>query len=418
MDRVLREVAALRMTELSRFIDAFREQGRQRRGSGPAQFDLLSVFKVALDETQHSAFLAWLLNAEASHNQGDLFLRAFLNACRPESHSPLPDAYHVQTEYWGGTSSIDVVVYQPRQFLMYVENKTGSGDTPGQLGREFRDMRRLGRAFDIPVDRQLAVYLTPEGRGPRPGEDHAGEWHTVSYGDLAGRLEELLPGIEDSRLRATLEAWLDAMSSFTYIARQTMKGFSEESVLIVKNLDTVVKIVDALGRLAGELRGILQATEADVKKLSWWKAGWRSHDDGEIGFYISNQNWTQDDGEAIVWLGVYNFDVDSIFDLGAPPNVYVGFSDGYEDLKRTLLKRWNSRNEADIECDEDDTYPIVQNLPKCLEEESAIRAYPEVVRQQMLAFFTRYATRLVEAGNLIQEYVPGGKKQKPRAGKH
>jgi hypothetical protein len=186
------------------FVHAFREQNR-KQASQAAQIDMLSLFDISTPETWHSAFLAWLLDAEGSHNQSDLFLRTFLDVRRPCPSLAIPEEYHVQTEFWGGEASIDILVYQPQEFLLYVENKTVSPDTRGQLRRELRDMRRLGRAFDIPSARQAAIYLTPAGHMSHPDRDAMSEWHTVSYTDLAQAISALLPGLADAGLKFVLE---------------------------------------------------------------------------------------------------------------------------------------------------------------------------------------------------------------------
>jgi hypothetical protein len=411
MNHLMREFDALRLGEIENFIGAFREHRKQLRGSELAQIDVLSRFGISMSETQHSAFLAWLLDAEGSHKQGDLFLRTFLDVCQPKPEVVAPGEYHVQREFWGGRSSIDILLYQPGEFLLYIENKTVSPDTRGQLSREFEDMRRLGRAFAVPTHRQVAVYLTPTGR-EHPDPVYRGEWCSASYTDLAQALDTLLPRLEDARLQFALETWLDAISIFTGPWRQTMKGFSEESVLIATHWTTVLKIMEARERIARELQAILSSVEADLKTLPWWGPGWRSWPDGDLGFFVSNLDWHSDEGGEVVWLGVYDFDPDHVFGIQTPPHLYVGFPEGCEDLKLALLGHWGSQREVGIRCDEDSPYPIVQDLPKCLEEESAVRAYPQVVREQMLDFFTRYATRLMDADELIREHLPGGKKRK------
>jgi hypothetical protein len=303
MDHLMREFSVLRLGEIENFIGAFREHRKQLRGSELAQIDMLSRFGISMSETQHSAFLAWLLDAEASHNQGDLFLRTFLAVCQPKPEVVAPGEYHVQTEFWGGRSSIDILLYQPGEFLLYIENKTVSPDTPGQLSREFEDMRRLGRAFAIPTHRQVAVYLTPTGR-EHPDPVYREEWCSASYTDLGQALGALLPRLGDARLKFALETWLDAISIFTHTWRQTMKGFSEESVLIATHWTTVLKIMEARERIARELQAILSSVEADLKTLPWWGPGWRSWPDGHLGFYISNLDWHSDAAEEVVWLGV------------------------------------------------------------------------------------------------------------------
>ncbi len=67
-----------------------------------------------------------MLDTHAAHGQGDLFLRAFLAACRPPIELALPERYHIQTEPAGLESIVDIVLYEAGVFLIYIENKTVS----------------------------------------------------------------------------------------------------------------------------------------------------------------------------------------------------------------------------------------------------------------------------------------------------
>jgi hypothetical protein len=96
--------------------------------------------------------------------------------------------------------------------LIYVENKVFAGEGIHQVDREFRDMRRLGIALEIPKERQFAVFLTPDGRPPLSGD--ATLWRTVSYGGIAAAFGNLLPRITSTKVKIFLKDWIDTISTF------------------------------------------------------------------------------------------------------------------------------------------------------------------------------------------------------------
>jgi hypothetical protein len=120
--------------------------------------------------------------------------------------------YQVRTELARAESIIDVTVFQRGAFLIYLENKIFAAEGFKQLEREFRDMRRLGAALRVPQDRQFAIFLTPDGRPPVSGV--ATRWRTVSYPEIAGAFQALLPGINSTRVKAILNDWIRTVSTF------------------------------------------------------------------------------------------------------------------------------------------------------------------------------------------------------------
>jgi len=138
-----------------------------------AGFNALWLFGIDRDEVKQSSFLAWLLNADASHGQGDVFLRAIIDACGLDI--PLADTrrYRVETEFTGAESRIDVVVYRVGSFVIYLENKVDAPEQPDQVDREFRDMlaRKGDRLLGPKIGRwgQLQEWMVDRDD---PNEDH------------------------------------------------------------------------------------------------------------------------------------------------------------------------------------------------------------------------------------------------------
>lgn len=171
------------------------------------RFNVLDLFNVGNDEVRHSSILAWLLTPHGSHGCGPIFLRAFLSLAGVEE--PFLDdlvGCRVRTEYSGNDSIIDVLVYKPSSFVMYVENKVFAAEGPRQVDRELADMVRFGGLVRVPRDKMFPVFLTPAGRSPTSGDP--APWHCVSYVQLARELERLAPEL-NAKTRYFVEDLVD-----------------------------------------------------------------------------------------------------------------------------------------------------------------------------------------------------------------
>jgi len=176
IDRFIADFRALRaarrgarLEEMEAFLDTF-EATHRRIWRVRVDFNVFGLLGVRTDEVCHSGVLAWLLDAESGHGQGDVFMRAFADLCRLDIPSQALDRYLVRTEFVGAESIIDVMVFSRGEFLIYLENKVFASEGSHQVDREFRDMRRLGTALGVPEERQFAVFLTPDGRSPLSGD--------------------------------------------------------------------------------------------------------------------------------------------------------------------------------------------------------------------------------------------------------
>jgi hypothetical protein len=218
MDRFITDFRTLRaarrearLEEMDAFFAAF-EATHRRVWRALVDFNVFSLLGVRRDEVCHSGVLAWLLDAESGHGEGDLFMRTFAELCCLGIPPQAFDRYRVHTEFGGAESIIDVTAFRRGEFLIYVENKVFAAEGLDQVDREFGDMRRLGAALDIPKERQFAVFLTPDGRSPISGD--ATRWRTVSYGEIAAAFGRLLPGIASAKVKFILKDWIDTISTF------------------------------------------------------------------------------------------------------------------------------------------------------------------------------------------------------------
>jgi len=390
------ERGAMRLDAMRGLVEVFQEQRKRHRGR--VGFNTFALLNVGTDEVTHSAFLARLLDAEGGHGQGNMFLRAFLEACRPRIPLAPPDQYQVQTEFSGVESRIDILVYRAGQCLFYIENKTVSAAMPDQHDREFRDMRRAGEMLDVPEAAQCAIYLTPTGR--RAIGDCASHWYRVSYRNLGRVFDGLLPCITENKVGYIVADWLDTLTQFVGPWRKRMMGFSDESLLVAENWRTVLDIVTAQGRLDEELTETLFSLQADLNEQPWWEQGWEFYTGR--GIYILNGNWRTKERKSVLWMGVYNFDADHVFGLKAAPLFYIRTRKGHDELKYRLIEQCRA---AGYEAVDDKWYFVRLDIQKCVAEHEAIVAYPDAARRQILDLFAEYSQLIMDCGDIIQAYL-------------
>ena len=292
-----------RVGRMEAFLSDF-EAARCRFRREQGDFNFFRLLGVETDEVSHSAFLAWLFDPTAAHGQGNSFLQALLDGAWPGVRLQLSDSYRVQTELSGKESIIDIAAYRAGTFIVYVENKTVSPDTPGQHDREIQDLRRLGLTLKVPEERQYPVYLTPYGRRAR-GE-YRELWHKVSYRDLSLAFSRRLPEISDERTSLLLDDWLDTTRRFGGVWRPTMNELSEASVLLGSRWPTVLSIQTALDDLESELLALLFSVEAPLAQQDWWQEGWTFRRPRKE-IYIGNTDWVDAKGNSPLWIGVYSW---------------------------------------------------------------------------------------------------------------
>ena len=121
----------------------------------PAGFNLFSVLRSSSDEVRlHSRFLAFLLDGEATHNQGTALLKLLLE--RLGVHNFDLENTTVEVEY----QNIDILVRNQSKQAVIIENKIYAGDQDEQLWSYHQRMKADGY-HDIWI-----TYLTLDGSEP------------------------------------------------------------------------------------------------------------------------------------------------------------------------------------------------------------------------------------------------------------
>ena len=197
--------------------------------SPSAGFNVFSVLDIG--ETNHSAFLANLLNPNGSHRRGAVFLKHFLNLKRSElsTYGDL-EGFHVDKEVpTNKYGQVDIhgridILLEKDDVCIIIENKIKRNpkDEPNQLSRYYRYAKDKGFA-----DKQIKlIYLTLDGREPNE-ESLRGEERQESLGadrvilmsyesDIVGWLEDCLKEVIGiTRIQDILLQYQDMVKKIT-----------------------------------------------------------------------------------------------------------------------------------------------------------------------------------------------------------
>lgn len=178
-----------RLKRMLGFITVFSAARVGAVRQGKVGFNVLSVLRIGPDEVRHTRVLAWLCDADAEHGLGSAFFEKLLAASGIALPADSFVGYEVYPEFSRQESIVDIAMFKMGLFLVYLENKIDAAEGFDQLGREHRDMRRVGETLCIPEGRQFAVFLTPEGRRPTTGNPE--QWISISYATVAAVLGEV-----------------------------------------------------------------------------------------------------------------------------------------------------------------------------------------------------------------------------------
>jgi hypothetical protein len=164
--------------ELLAQVESLRKQHRHTRASAAPNFNLFRILGVEEKEVStHSAFLADLLNPSGTHEQGDLFLRKFLEEIGYASLGV--GGWTVSQELPFARGRLDIVLQSKNAAaIIVVENKIGTTDHEHQLSayHTWLNAPRRRRAFRT----RLLLYLTPNGDEAK-NTDEKVDYKAISY---------------------------------------------------------------------------------------------------------------------------------------------------------------------------------------------------------------------------------------------
>lgn len=146
-------------------FQAKHEAGRKLQEFTADDFNLLDTLQVAGEEIRHSMMLAWLLDREATHAQGNLGFRLFLKHVDLNREYSETN-YQVLRERSGAESRIDVEVAARGEFIIHIENKIYSCEGDNQTKREWEDLQTRADGLSVPRGNRHGLYLTLDRRTP------------------------------------------------------------------------------------------------------------------------------------------------------------------------------------------------------------------------------------------------------------
>ena len=147
---------------ISGFKHKYAESLEEIRKNAP-QANIIKVLNLGYDELRHSRMLAWLLDYKASHMQGNLFFFHFLDVLGIEKTEEYQAQYYVQRER---PDRIDISIYSPDNFTIFIENKIRADEREKQLDDEYKSLQKWSEEWRIQERNRYLVFLTPEGRTP------------------------------------------------------------------------------------------------------------------------------------------------------------------------------------------------------------------------------------------------------------
>jgi hypothetical protein len=166
-----------------------REQSLESLRKNVPHANILKVLNLAKDEIRHSRMIAWLLDKEGSHMQGALFFEYFLNTLGLFEANYFYKEYQVERER---PDRIDISVYSPGKFVIYIENKIDHPERDDQLDDEYLSLNKNSDDWSVPYDKRHLVFLTREGRDPVTlGKDSSDPYKksiNISYSDLVNAM--------------------------------------------------------------------------------------------------------------------------------------------------------------------------------------------------------------------------------------
>ncbi len=187
-----------------------------------SQFNIFEALRAVRHELRHSDVLAYLLTPSQNHGLGDEFARRLLQkALIPANIQPLP-ASPIDLDIWNLNElvvlrewqNIDLLLLdEPHQLAVIIENKIESGEHSDQLERYLRTVQQHYSGWKI-----LGLYLSPEGDAP----SHE-TYISVDYGTVC----EIIEGLIESR-SSTLGADVRTlMVHYTQMLRRHIVAESE-----------------------------------------------------------------------------------------------------------------------------------------------------------------------------------------------
>lgn len=377
---------------IDKFIETY------NKSLGLDNYNLLEITGVNNSELKFSKILAWLFDEKAAHKCTTEFLKAFLKLLPIEIENSTITDYTVLREYRGQESTIDICVYKPKAFLIYLENKTISEEGTDQLKREHYDMIQLKEKLQIPEQMCIPVFLTPSGR--KSIYDKSNKWYNISFVELTNAFKGVINNIHNSRTKMFVR---DFINWYHKMGESKMRKFTELDKFLVKNHENINKLFIAADSLQSLLMDFI---EDNVSQSDWWNENWdiKQYSKGQV--YIINKDWIIKN-EHIIWIGIEYFTIERIFNSKNPllcPRFYVWVQGKRQELVYMLRDLLQSRKDliGNIINKPTSSYVVKHDLDILLIED--MMNFKDIIGPKISTFFSYYAYFTEDFTNILKSY--------------
>lgn len=250
------------LNEVGKLSEISNRLRMEKRSRGDA-FNIFTELGLTTDEVKlHSSFVAMLLNPDATHGQGDIFLKTFIEMLE-EKRNPgqLPlyldtpntvvkvekDIGAVKGEHGG---RIDIYMADNNGYFVIIENKIYAGDQENQMKRYWNFAQEKSKNNS---NKYRLVYLTLDGHDPSKDSKNdleSNEYICLSYkNDIVTWLNKCLGlTIRQPLLRETINQYIDTLKQLTYSdmdnSKEVLKIMSKK-----ENLDAAFVIAGNINEM-------------------------------------------------------------------------------------------------------------------------------------------------------------------------
>jgi len=218
-------------------------------------FNIFKVIDLTTDEVRiHSKFLAELLNPQASHGQGDIFLKLFTKLFQIDSFDTetakvfIEKSIGEKNETQGGR--IDILIQDNKKRTIIIENKIYAGDQPNQLLRYHN------------FSKDNIFYLTLFG--DEPSKESSGNLEINEDFKLLSYKDDIVNWLEQCKKEAVnlpllREGITHYINLIKYLTGQSNNKIMDKEIKdfiaqTPKNLKSAIKIVNGLEQAKVEIQ--------------------------------------------------------------------------------------------------------------------------------------------------------------------
>ena len=323
-----------------------RKEESRKRGE---RFNMFELLGVAHYEVTHSKIIACFLDPKASHGQGDLFLKLFLNIIDDKTGLNTTKA-EVFTEYdIKEKGRIDIFIKDHLGNGIIIENKVYASDQDEQL-------IRYNIFADSTLTNKAIYYLTLYGNDASENSSKGVAYNRISYTEhIVNWLQSCIH--HSATMPLIRESLVQYLNHIKQLTNQDMDTINKEALLkaMVANPEATAAICNSQEEykkyvyntyVRPEFENYAKEKDLIFEDVNLFSAR------GERGFYFRKRDWesaaiwiyTERSGEWAFYWGISNYNGDrmkveknKLECLNNNPTDYWPY--GWEDLEQ--YAHWN-----------------------------------------------------------------------------